>query len=65
MVPEEDDQEREEWVRLSMQGLEEAYGESEPEYSLDLIKEPKPECEATVPLDPVAALRGLGKGEGS
>lgn len=31
--------EREAWLNLSIQGLEEAYGEDEPEYSSDLIKE--------------------------
>jgi len=33
---------REDWLRLSALGLEGAYGEEEPEYSLDLIKEPNP-----------------------
>lgn len=28
---------------LSMQGLQAAYGENEPEYSLDMIKTPNPE----------------------
>jgi len=28
---------------LSMQGLQDAYGENEPEYSLDMIKTPNPE----------------------
>ena len=36
---------REDWLRLSALGLEEAYGEDEPEYSLDLIKKPNPEYE--------------------
>ena len=30
--------EREAWLNLSIQGLEEAYGEDEPEYSSDLIE---------------------------
>ena len=30
--------EREAWVNLSVQGLEGAYGEDEPEYSTDFIK---------------------------
>ena len=34
--------EREEWLNLSIQGLEGAYGEDEPEYSTDLIKEVNP-----------------------
>lgn len=38
-----DDEDREDWLRLSALGLEAAYGEDEPEYSLDLIKEPNPE----------------------
>ena len=36
------DDEREAWLNLSFQGLEEAYGEDEPEYSSDLIKEVNP-----------------------
>jgi hypothetical protein len=40
-----DDEDREDWLRLSALGLEEAYGENEPEYPLDLIKEPNPEYE--------------------
>lgn len=36
---------REDWLRLSALGLEGAYGEDEPEYSLDLIKKPNPEYE--------------------
>ena len=34
--------EREAWLNLSIQGLEGAYGEDEPEYSTDLIKEVNP-----------------------
>ena len=37
------DEEREAWLRLANSGLADAYGENEPEYSLDLIKEPNPE----------------------
>lgn len=37
--------EREEWLRLSQQALGSAYGETEPEYSLDAIKEPNPDYE--------------------
>ena len=33
----------EDWVLLSRQGLENAYGEQEPEYSLDDIKESNPD----------------------
>lgn len=44
--------EREDWVRLSLQSLEQAYGDDEPEYSRDQIKEANAEyagrdvCEA-------------------
>lgn len=31
------------WYRLSAQGLQAAYGEHEPEYSLERIKTPNPE----------------------
>ena len=33
------------WLNLSIQGLEEAYGEDEPEYSSNLIKEVNPHYE--------------------
>ncbi len=33
------------WVRLSSKGLEDAYGQNEDEYTLDLIKEANPEYE--------------------
>ena len=39
------DDEREEWTRFSLSNLERAYGDDEPEYSLDLIKEPNPKYE--------------------
>lgn len=38
-------EEREAWLQISMQGLENAYSEDEVEYSLDLIKEPNPDYE--------------------
>jgi hypothetical protein len=38
--------ERELWQLLSHNGLEQAYGDDEVEYSLDLIKEPNPDYEA-------------------
>jgi hypothetical protein len=41
----EGDSERADWIRLSMRSLEDAYGENEPEYSLDMIKRPNPEYE--------------------
>lgn len=37
--------EHEDWYRLSATGLERAYGEDEPEYTADLVKEPNPDCE--------------------
>lgn len=39
----EEDREREAWAGFS--GLEAAYAEDEPEYPLDLIKEPNPDYE--------------------
>jgi hypothetical protein len=39
------DSEREDWWLLSSQRLAEAYGKDEPEYSLEMIKEPNPEYE--------------------
>ena len=39
------DEEREDWYRLSGKGLEAAYGEDEPEYTEDMIKEPNPDYE--------------------
>jgi hypothetical protein len=35
--------EEQEWYLLSSHGLEEAYSENEPDYSLDRIKIPNPE----------------------
>lgn len=44
ILPEEaDDEEREGWTELSLQGLASAYGPDEPDYSLDLLKEKNPE----------------------
>lgn len=37
--------EDEDWTRLSMESLARAYGDDEPEYSLDLIKEANPAYE--------------------
>ena len=39
-------EEREDWMRFSLANLERAYGDDEPEYSLDLIKEANPKYEA-------------------
>lgn len=40
------DDEHDEWLHLSAQRLQDAYGEDEPEYSLNLVKEMNPEYEA-------------------
>ncbi len=37
--------ERSDWTRLSLESLARAYNNDEPEYPLDLIKEPNPEYE--------------------
>ena len=39
------DEERADWTDFSLTSLERAYGEEEPEYSLDLIKEANPKYE--------------------
>lgn len=39
------DDERNDWLRLALQGLERAYGDNEPEYTSDIIKEPNPDYE--------------------
>ncbi len=57
-VPPSDDAEREEWLRLSQQGLRAAYGEDEVEYSLDSIREANPEYEGRWPGDPDAPASG-------
>ncbi len=36
-------EDRELWLAASSQGLESAYGDDEPEYTLDMIREPNPE----------------------
>jgi hypothetical protein len=41
--PAEGVSEEQEWYLLSSQGLEEAYGEAEPDYSLEKIKIPNPD----------------------
>ena len=41
----EPDNEYEAWLHLSGQRLEDAYGENEPEYSSDLLKEVNPDYE--------------------
>jgi hypothetical protein len=39
------DSEHESWLRLSAHGLQQAYSDSEEEYSLDLIKDQNPDYE--------------------
>ena len=39
------DSERESWLRLSADGLRQAYGDNEEDYSIDLIKDPNPDYE--------------------
>lgn len=39
------DNEHEDWLRVSKSGLENAYGDDEPVYSLNLIREPNLEYE--------------------
>jgi hypothetical protein len=46
VLPKSLGEEREDWARLALVGLERVYGDDEPEYSLDLIKEANPEYEA-------------------
>ena len=37
--------EREAWLLMSRKGLENAYSEDEPEYTLDMIRRPNPDYE--------------------
>ena len=41
--PAESDVEDQEWYLISLQGLEKAYSENEPDYALERIKIPNPE----------------------
>ena len=43
IVPLEHIRESQTWYQFSAQGLATAYGEGEPEYSVDLIKTPNPD----------------------
>lgn len=45
VLPKASDEEREDWAQLSLESLARAYGDDEPEYSLELIKEANPEYE--------------------
>ena len=46
VLPKSLGEEREDWAQLGLESLERAYGDDEPEYSLDLIKEANPEYDA-------------------
>lgn len=44
ILPEEQsDPERDDWANLAMESLERAYGDDEPEYTVDMIKEHNPD----------------------
>lgn len=45
VLTEIDDAERDEWLRFSASGLNYAYGDDEPEYTLADLKEINPNCE--------------------
>lgn len=45
ILPAEEDEDRAEWLRLSMQTFAAGYDDDEPEYSLDSIKEWNPDYE--------------------
>lgn len=45
VLPKSLGEERDDWARLSWESLARAYGDDEPEYSLDLITEVNPEYE--------------------
>ncbi len=42
---EQEDEEHKAWLRLSSEGLARAYGEEDPEYPIELIREPNPDYE--------------------
>lgn len=45
VLPHAIDDERGDWERLALESLERAYGDAEPEYSLDCLKERNPDYE--------------------
>lgn len=45
LTKEQFNSEREDWANLAMEALERAYGEDEPEYTPDMIKEANPKYE--------------------
>ncbi|HEY6230850.1 MAG TPA: hypothetical protein VIW64_06290 [Pyrinomonadaceae bacterium] len=44
MLPKSSDEEREDWMRLSLESLSQAYSDDEREYSWDLIEEANPKA---------------------
>jgi hypothetical protein len=42
---EQSDRDREEWYRFSRRNFQQAYGDDEPEYTLDMVKEINPDYE--------------------
>lgn len=42
LLIEEDERERKDWIKLSVEGLSRAYGPDEPEYTVDMVKEVNP-----------------------
>ena len=42
-VGNQDDRERQEWLAMSAKGLQPAYGDSEPEYKISMVRESNPE----------------------
>lgn len=45
VLPTETDSERDDWLRFSLANLARAYGDDEPDYPLDCIKEANPDYE--------------------
>jgi hypothetical protein len=45
VLPKSENDEPSDWTRLSLESLARAYDDDEPEYSLDLVREPNPEYE--------------------
>ena len=45
VLPEEEGEERDAWMRLSQEGLNRAYADNEPEYPAQLLKEVNPDYE--------------------
>lgn len=43
ILPSEEDEDRADWARLGRQNLAAAYGDDEPEYTIDMVKEVNPD----------------------